>query len=255
MGIKDKIILGSNPIILDIGTYDGKDSIEFLDMYEDARVFAFEADSRSIDLFKHSINSTENMKKLINYYNLNCKSSLNSLYERVNSDSLVLIEKAIANSDGKTTWYQSQQIPPLSIGEKDRGIKEWSASSSINKPKNHLNMTMRGDEQIVEFDESIDVDSIKLDTWFSQQSDIDIIDFVWADVNGGEREMITGGINTFKNNVQYLYTEYSDNELMEGQPNLNDIMEMLEVFELVYQDRNGIKNMYGNVLLKNKNLA
>ena len=173
MGIKDKIILGSNPIILDIGTYDGKDSIEFLDMYEDARVFAFEADSRSIDLFKHSINSTENMKKLINYYNLNCKSSLNSLYERVNGDSLVLVEKAIANIDGKTTFYQSQQIPPLSISEKDRGIKEWSASSSINKPKNHLNMTMRGDEQIVEFDESIDVDSIKLDTWFSQQSDIE----------------------------------------------------------------------------------
>lgn len=255
MGIKDKIILGSNPIILDIGTYDGKDSIEFLDMYEDARVFAFEADSRSIDLFKHSINSTESMKKLINYYNIDCKSSLNSLYERVNSNSLVLVEKAIANSDGKTTWYQSQQVPPLSIGEKDRGIKAWSASSSIKKPKNHLNMTMRGDEQIVEFDESIDVDSIKLDTWFSQQSDIDIIDFVWADVNGGEKEMIAGGVNTFKNNVQYLYTEYSDNELMEGQPNLNKIIDMLEVFELVYQDRNGIKNMYGNALLKNKNLA
>ena len=58
--MKNKIILGSNPIILDIGTYDGCDSIEFLDLYNNARVFAFEADLRSIDLFKHSINSTEN---------------------------------------------------------------------------------------------------------------------------------------------------------------------------------------------------
>ena len=41
--MKNRIILGGSPVILDIGTYDGTDSIEFLDLYNNARIFAFES--------------------------------------------------------------------------------------------------------------------------------------------------------------------------------------------------------------------
>ena len=113
-------------------------------------------------------------------------------------------------------------------------------------------MTMRGNQQIVEFNNPIEVPSIKLDTWFESQSDINFIDFIWADVNGGEKELILGGLNTLKNHVGYLYTEYSNNELMEGQPTLNEILDMLDgTFTCLEKNSNGIKGMYGTALLKN----
>ena len=246
--MKDKIILSGNPIILDIGTYDGVDSIEFLNLYSNAKVFAFEADSRSIDLFKHSISSKKQLQILLDYYNVHC-NSIDDLFKKVNSSNLNLIEKAVSNIDGKTTWYNSQQIPPLSEKEKERGIKEWSASSSINKPLNHLKTF-----EVVEFDDPIEVPSIKLDTWFESQSDIDFIDFIWADVNGGERELVLGGLNTLKNHASYLYTEFSDNQMMEGQPTLNEILDMLDgTFTILNKKVNGT-GMYGNALLKNKNI-
>ena len=247
--MKNKIILGSNPVILDIGTYDGCDSIEFLDMNNNARVFAFEADLRSIDLFKHSISSKESLQILINYYNLNPQTNIDKLFELVNSSKLTLVKKAISDMDGETTWYNSQQIPPLSEKEKERGLKSWSASSSIKKPLNHLNTFTS-----VEFDSPIKVESIKLDTWFKTQPDIDFIDFVWADVNGGEKELVKGGIDTFKNHVNYLYTEFSDNQMMEEQPTLNEILDILGgTFTVLDKKINGT-GMYGNVLLKNINL-
>jgi len=254
MAIKNQIILGGNPVILDIGTYDGADSIEFLDKYSNARVFAFEADLRSIDLFKHSISTEKSLKTLIDYYNIDIKTPIKDLYKRINSSKLTLVKKAISNINGKTTWYSSNQTPPLSKSESERGLKAWSASSSINKPKNHLKMTMRGNQQIVEFNNPIEVPSIKLDTWFESQSDINFIDFIWADVNGGEKELILGGLNTLKNHVGYLYTEYSNNELMEGQPTLNEILDMLDgTFTCLEKNSNGIKGMYGTALLKNIN--
>ena len=175
--MKNRIILGGSPVILDIGTYDGTDSIEFLDLYNNARIFAFEADLRSIDLFKHSISSKESLQILINYYNLNPQTTIDKLFELVNSSKLTLVEKAISD-----------------------------------------------------------------------------IDFVWADLNGGEKELIEGGINTYKNHVNYLYTEFSDNKMMEGQPTLNEILDMLEgTFTVLDKKINGT-GMYGNVLLKNKNI-
>jgi len=247
--MKNKIILNSNPVILDIGTYDGADSVEFINKYNNAKVFAFEADLRSIDLFKHSIKSEESLLQIMNYYNIECNTNIKNLHQKINSSQLTLVEKAISNTDGITTWYNSQQIPPLSKSEKERGLKAWSASSSIKKPLNHLTTF-----KVVEFEDPIEVPSIKLDTWFESQHDIDLIDFVWADVNGGERELVLGGLNTLKNHVSYFYTEFSDNQMMEGQPTLNEILDMLGGTFTCLEKRINGTGMYGNALLKNINL-
>lgn len=74
--------------------------------------------------------------------------------------------------------------------------------------------------------------------------DTKVIDFVWADIQGAEIDLINGGANAFKN-VKYFYTEFSDSELYEGEIGLSKICEMLPNFEVV--------EVYaGDVLLKNK---
>lgn len=72
----------------------------------------------------------------------------------------------------------------------------------------------------------------------------EVIDFIWADVQGAEIDLIQGGAETFKK-VRYFYTEYSDIEFYKGEIGLKGILELLPDFEIV--DRDG-----GNVLLKNK---
>lgn len=74
----------------------------------------------------------------------------------------------------------------------------------------------------------------------------EIIDFIWADIQGAEIDLIKGGEETFKK-VRYFYTEYSDIEFYKGEIGLQSILDMLPYFEIV--DKDG-----GNVLLRNNKL-
>jgi FkbM family methyltransferase len=117
--------------------------------------------------------------------------------------------------------------------------KKWTESSSIKQPKNHLKRY-----PTCTFDKKIKVPCISLDT-FCNKNNIEHIDFVWADLQGAEENMIKGGIEILQK-TRFLYTEFSDNELYAGQITLNQILELLPDFEVV--------GIYGeNVLLKNKN--
>ena len=53
-----KLIKKDNPIIFDVGAFDGNDSIEFLNIFNNANVYAFEIDDRSLELFKQYVNNS-----------------------------------------------------------------------------------------------------------------------------------------------------------------------------------------------------
>jgi FkbM family methyltransferase len=93
-------------------------------------------------------------------------------------------------------------------------------SGSILKPKNHLNIWPE-----VHFTEQIEVESIRLDT-FCEINLINQIDFIWIDAQGAEGEILKSGKNILKN-TKYIYTEYSDNEWYENQPNLQMLIDIL----------------------------
>ena len=117
-----------------------------------------------------------------------------------------------------------------------------SYSGSIKKPKEHLN-----EWPFIKFDDTIKVNSTTLDK-YCEDNDVDIIDFIWADVQGAEKNLIDGGSGMLKNGVRFLYTEYSNKEYYEGQVNLAKLSELLgDDWELV-QDFNT------DALFKNKNI-
>lgn len=129
--------------------------------------------------------------------------------------NVVLHRAAIADRDGTGA---------LVLSERGWG-RPWTASSSIKRPKNHL---ARYD---VTFGETIEVELVALDT-FSRRHASGAIDFIWADVQGAEGEMIRGGRETLAR-TRYLYTEYSDDELYEGQVALDDILRLLPDFRVL----------------------
>ncbi len=129
--------------------------------------------------------------------------------------NVTLHRAAIADRDGLGSLILSQ----YGWGQ------PWTHSSSIKQPKNHLQ------RYPVSFGAAIEVELVALDT-FSQQHGLGLIDFIWADIQGAEGDMIRGGRQTLAR-TRYLYTEYSDDELYENQATLRDILELLPGFRVV----------------------
>ena len=216
--LKEKINI-DNPIIFDVGTFDGNDSLEFLNLFDNPTIYAFEADDRSINLFN----------------------------KHVGDASIQLIKTALADVDGHITFYQSDSNTRKH--KRHNFEKTWSASSSIKKPNNHTNIFPD-----IQFGKSVKVKSAKLDTWITDKN-IPKIDIMWVDVNGGEEEFLSGAIHTITNKVKYLYIEFNavdDRQLYNDCLTKDDIKKKLPNFKEL-----GVYNFmgnFGNVLLENENL-
>jgi FkbM family methyltransferase len=116
-------------------------------------------------------------------------------------------------------------------------------SGSIKNPKKH-----KEHWPSIFFDEQITVNSSSLDN-FCQNNNINNIDFIWADVQGTEKDLILGGSETLSKKVKYFYTEYYNEEIYENQINLNETIELLgDNWELLFD--------YGtDALFRNKNVS
>jgi len=209
-----RLINKKNPVIFEIGCADGIDTQEFIDIFgETLDLHCFEPDPRNIDVF---INGGMRV----------CKPEFTG---PVRGSNITLNNKAVGEIDGKCNFYQTNTI----------------YSSSLKKPNENLTINW----PFIHLQGVIEIESIKLDTYVNRKN-IEIIDFIWADVQGGEDLMIKGGAETFKK-VRYLYTEYSNSEsnaYYEKTPFLRDIMDLLGEGWEIHTD-------YGNdILLKNKNI-
>lgn len=121
-----------------------------------------------------------------------------------------------------------------------------SQSSSIALPGSHTEVF-----KDILFDQKREVPCRRLDSWYDEKGGGKTIDLVWADVNGHEKALITGGAETFKNKVRYFYTEYSSTGLYLGQASLADLKYLLPDYEVLYSEYY-YDQQFGNVLLKNK---
>jgi 2-O-methyltransferase len=203
-----KLLGKDNPVILDIGCNDGSHTLEFLKLFKSSKVYAFEPDPRALENFRRNVKN-----------------------ERVK-----LFDFAISDADGTAEFHVSNGTP--SPEWKELHPSGWDMSGSIRRPKEHLVI-----HPWVTFTESIVVKTKKLDTWCHEVG-VKSIDFIWADVQGAEVNLIKGGKEAL-NQTRYLYTEYSNQELYEGQISLREIRKLLPNFDVLHRFSN-------DVLLKNR---
>lgn len=142
-----------------------------------------------------------------------------------------LITKVVGNVDGDVEFHQSDGRPTPGWP----GLT-WHYSGSTRRPKNHLRRY-----PWCRFDRKITVRSVRLDSLTFDRT----IDFIWADVQGAEADLILGGLETLKQ-TRFLYTEFSNEELYEGQPTLKQITTCLPDFDVVevFDDDVLLKNRY-----------
>ena len=197
-----------DPVIVEVGANCGQTTVELLKAMPGATIFAFEPEPRAIAKFR----------------------------ETIANSNVHLYECAIGAVNGTVSFYQSSGAEHL------RDYPEgWDQSGSIRRPNTHLKVW-----PWVKFEKQITVPIMTLDDW-SKQHQIAKADFIWADVQGAESDLVEGAA-LFLSSSRYFYTEYSNDEWYEGQITLNALLEKLPDFTLV-------RRYAMDALFKNKRIS
>jgi FkbM family methyltransferase len=205
------------PVILEVGCALFEDTKMLSNMYPKGRIFAFEPDPRNLYRIKGKDKNT----------------------------NVTLIEAAIGDHDGEATFHLSDGVPPPNWGFDKKVMPTWTYSSSLKKPVEHLK-----EYPWCKFDKTAKVKVMKLDT-FGDAHKIDKVDFLWADVQGAEDQMIAGGQKLLAR-THFVFTEFSDRQLYEGQIGLDQILKSMPGGPDAWNVRAKLKY---DVLLENKHFA
>jgi len=177
-------------VFVEIGMHFGTDTEDFRKMHPQARIVSFEPDPRNIQI----------IKKLGN-------DRICELYELALSNTNEHMDFHLSSGDstGKTENYIVNS-------------HDWSCSSSLKKPTGHLL-----EHTWITFPKSVKVQCTKLDDFKPLKNTK--IDFMWVDVQGAEDLVFSCAQETLKN-TRYVFTEFSNYELYEGQLNQEKLMNL-----------------------------
>ena len=137
-------------------------------------------------------------------------------------------------------------VAPFHVSGSTDGVP-FTYGSSLYAPAPHLATAY---SEIV-FDETVTVPTITLDTYVHQHR-LERIDFIWADTQGAERDLILGGRRALAR-TRYLYTEYAEPPLYVGQPSRAEILALLPGWRVVADWPSG--EAYDDILLENTGYA
>jgi FkbM family methyltransferase len=139
----------------------------------------------------------------------------------------IVVEAAISDTDGAAPFYASD-------GDAGNGFKYWD-SGSVRQPTGHLEHWPN-----CKFTQTYSVRCVRFDTLLADYR-IPKVDFIWADLQGNESDLIDGAGARLKD-VHYLYTEYANTELYRGQILLPTMLETMAHlgWELVEQYENDV---------------
>ncbi len=190
-----RALVGDSPLMLEIGSHEGTDTVKFLKAMPGIQLFCFDPEQRAIARFKQAIGD---------------------------DPRVTLCEKAVADVDGKLPFYPS-------TGEVG-GREDWDFSGSLCKPTGHLTYA-----PAVEFKRPISVPCIRLDSWATTILPTGtMIDFAWVDIQGAQRQFIAGATAVLAT-LDYLYIEAHNapkhGRLYEGETTQEELIGLLPGFE------------------------
>jgi FkbM family methyltransferase len=196
-----------NLIIFDVGAHNFFDSVNFKQIFPTSQVFSFEADLENIKLYSN-----------------------NAKYA-----GIYVIPMAVTDEDGETTFY-----PSLTYGDNTH-----TASGSTLKPKLIPNTNKYISHPTLTADiNGYKVQTIRLDT-FCNLNDIQNIDYLHVDVQGGEFKVING-LGDIR--PTFIFAEVCEFDTYETGITAQDFFKLME--EKGYEE---FQKFEGDILYKLKN--
>ena len=214
-------------VVFEVGCADGLDTKKFLSTFGDnLKIYSFDPEPINVEYMT----------------TLGSKDAWGN-----NNDVLITDERheffpyAISGEDGTTTFHRSRNDCP-------EGRTVGRYSGSIRKPVTMIESPVYGRRWPgTLFDETVEVETKRLDN-FCKEKGIERVNFLWMDTQGAERDVLSG-VGDMLGKIDYIYTEYYNEEMYEGCPGLEEIKSLLPGYEVVlvwdYNDADG-----GDVLFK-----
>jgi FkbM family methyltransferase len=181
-------------VIFEIGCHFGRDTLKISEFTGSKNMHVFEPDPRNIKYLRD-----RGIDKI-------CKFN----------------PVAVSDKKGKSIFHLSSGEPFGNFDDKELIQNGWSLSNSLKKPIDHLSM-----HPWCKFENSIEVDTVSVDGYV-MENDIELIDFIWMDVQGAE-DLVFSGMTESRNFTRFIYTEYCEDgiELYESSPNKEKILDIL----------------------------
>ena len=212
--ILQKLIGENAATILEVGAHHGNHTAALLRTFPRANIHSFEPDPRAFAVHTKMVSNPRSK----------------------------LYQMAIGAINGRANFHTSGGLPPGPKAALRANYPEgWDQSGSLRTPKGHIEKY-----PWCKFYRTISVEVCTLDTWASKHAPGGI-DFIWADMQGAEGDLGTEGAKTLAR-TRFIYCEYSDEELYEGEPTLARLLELMPTFDVVYR-------LPGDVLLRNTALV
>ena len=187
-----KYVVGKdNPIIIEIGSHYGEDSLRFIETFEKANVYCFEPDPRNIDIHKKHIDDSR----------------------------IKLFEIALSNNTGEADFYQSyddKEIPERVFDKYDWIDREEYIKKNLNNSGS--SSLKKGYGNVLE--DKIKVKTKRFDEWYDENLSEQLVDFCWIDVQGAEKDVFNG-MGDKINKIKHIWVEY-------GEMNYEDAMDRNE---------------------------
>lgn len=203
-----RLIQQDDPIIVECGAHDGRDTQRFLRLWPKCRVICFEPDPRPIE-----------------------RHAPPGFLDRVGKDPRVtLVRAAVAEGSGVATLYRSSGQAP------GWPVFDWDHSNSLRRPTWHLRHSpwCRFLPEL-----QIKVPTVSVDEWLQSKPEIGDVDLLWVDIQGGQRAFLAGGRDLLKR-AHWLYIECHAMPLYDGEPTQDELCDALDNWEPrgCYEDHN-----------------
>lgn len=182
-----------DPHIIDAGCNDAQTSEDFLRVMPRASIICIECNPQPLKRFKLR-----------------------------DDPRVTLFECAVYHRNGRIKFFPSGGKIP---GSTAPCAEDWDYSGSTRRPTGHLIRDSR-----ITFDREIEVEAMTLDA--IAMGFRGLIDFIHADLQGGEPSMILGGQQTLAR-TRWLYLETHKQELYERQADLRGLLSFLPDWSLI----------------------
>lgn len=212
-------IIGYTTNILEVGSHYGEDSVRFHHFFPDANIYCFEPDPRNIKISEKVFRNIDKIKLFP--YAVSNKNSVMKFYQS---------NMKFKNLPGKYKFIGSDDYKNLHLNN--------SGSSSLKKATREdlLNST------------EIEVQSISLSEWDKEEK-LEIIDLLWIDVQGAEKEVLEGCKNIL-NKIKYIHLEYGAVYYEDGMSKDETKLYLTNLGFTLVKDYN-VKEKEGDFLFKN----
>ncbi len=175
-----KIVGKENPVIIEIGAHYGEDSLRLAETFSGLELYCFEPDPRNIVAFKKYIKDPR----------------------------IQLFEIALSDTSGVAEFYQSyQEYDETDLPTKYDWIdQEVYLKESLN---NSGSSSLKKGYKFV-LNDSILVKTQRFDEW-SEENEIQEVDFAWIDVQGAEKEVLDGMGESIRK-IKLIWIEYGETQ-------------------------------------------